>query len=117
MTAKAGDRIHMLGKVKRANPNERAGVIEDVLSDDPPRYVIRWDSGRETVMAPLPGAIRVEPTKGKAAATPNGKARTSAAKLGRRREGQAGRRREGQAGRGRRPSRPRSRRRGSTKPS
>ena len=62
MTAKAGDRIHMLGKVKRANPNERAGVIEDVLSDDPPRYVIRWDSGRETVMAP------------------NGKARTSAAK-------------------------------------
>ncbi len=80
MTAKAGDRIHMLGKVKRANPNERAGVIEDVLSDDPPRYVIRWDSGRETVMAPLPGAIRIEPTKGKAAATPNGKARTSAAK-------------------------------------
>ncbi len=38
-------------------------MIEDVLSDDPPRYVIRWDSGRETVMAPLPGAIRVEPTK------------------------------------------------------
>ena len=80
MTAKAGDRIHMLGKVKRANPNERAGVIEDVLSDDPPRYVIRWDSGRATVMAPLPGAIRVEPTKGKASSTANGKARTGAAK-------------------------------------
>ena len=65
MTAKSGDRILMLGKIKRANPNERAGVIESVLSDDPPRYVIRWDSGRETVLAPLPGAISVEPTKKK----------------------------------------------------
>jgi hypothetical protein len=63
MTAKSGDRILMLGKNKRANPNERAGVVEDVLSDDPPRYVIRWDSGRSTVLAPLPGAIRIEPTK------------------------------------------------------
>jgi len=68
MTAKSGDRILMLGKIKRANPNERAGVIESVLSDDPPRYVIRWDSGRETVLAPLPGAIRVEPTAKKPAA-------------------------------------------------
>jgi hypothetical protein len=76
MTAKAGDRIQMLGKVKRANPNERGGVIEDVLSDDPPRYVIRWDSGRATVMAPLPGAIRVEPAKPKSSA--NGKSRRSA---------------------------------------
>jgi hypothetical protein len=77
MTAKAGDRIQMLGKVKKANPNERAGVIEDVLSDDPPRYVIRWDSGRSTVMAPLPGAIQIEPAKRKS--TANGKARSSAA--------------------------------------
>jgi hypothetical protein len=69
MTAKSGDRILMLGKIKRANPNERAGVVEDVLSDDPPRYVIRWDSGRSTVLAPLPGAIRVEPAKKPAAKT------------------------------------------------
>jgi hypothetical protein len=67
----------MLGKVKKANPNERAGVIEDVLSDDPPRYVIRWDSGRATVMAPLPGAIRVEPAKPKTAKS-NGRAKASA---------------------------------------
>jgi len=79
MTAKAGDRIHMLGKVKKANPNERAGVIEDVLSDDPPRYVIRWDSGRATVMAPLPGAIRIEPAKPKAVKS-NGRAKATAAK-------------------------------------
>jgi hypothetical protein len=62
----------MLGKIKKANPNERSGVIEDVLSEDPPRYAIRWDSGRLTVMAPLPGAIRVEAKK--AARSQNGKA-------------------------------------------
>jgi hypothetical protein len=63
MTAKRGDRIFMLGKVKKANPNERGGVVEEVLSEDPPRYAIRWDSGRLTVLAPLPGAIRVEAAK------------------------------------------------------
>jgi uncharacterized protein DUF1918 len=78
MTAKSGDRILMLGKIKRANPNERAGVIESVLSDDPPRYVIRWDSGRETVLAPLPGAIRVEPTKKKPASKAAPKTSTAA---------------------------------------
>ena len=74
MTAKVGDRIHMLGKIKKANPNERAGVIESVLSEDPPRYEIRWDSGRLTVMAPLPGAVRVESPPKKAARSANGKA-------------------------------------------
>jgi hypothetical protein len=64
----------MLGKVKKANPNERAGVIEDVLSSDPPRYVIRWDSGRSTVVAPLPGAIRIEPAKKASAAKSGSKA-------------------------------------------
>ena len=67
--------------VDTANSRFESGslTIEDVLSDDPPRYVIRWDSGRATVMAPLPGALRIEPAKGKASAT-NGKARTSASK-------------------------------------
>jgi hypothetical protein len=80
MTAKSGDRISMLGKIKRANPNERAGVIEDVLSEDPPRYVIRWDSGRSTVLAPLPGAIRVEPAKKKPASRAAKPAAKSSAK-------------------------------------
>jgi hypothetical protein len=74
MAAKVGDRIHMLGKIKKANPNERAGVIEAVLSEDPPRYEIRWDSGRLTVMAPLPGAVRIEAPPKKAARSANGKA-------------------------------------------
>jgi hypothetical protein len=78
MTAKSGDRILMLGKIKRANPNERAGVIESVLSDDPPRYQIRWDSGRSTVLAPLPGAIRVEPAKKPAAKTASKTTKTAA---------------------------------------
>ena len=63
MMAKRGDRIFMLGKIKRANPNARAGVVEEVLREDPASYAIRWDSGRLTVLAPLPGAIRVEASK------------------------------------------------------
>jgi hypothetical protein len=74
MAAKVGDRIHMLGKIKKANPNERAGVIEAVLSEDPPRYEIRWDSGRLTVMAPLPGAIRIETAPRRSSRSANGKA-------------------------------------------
>jgi hypothetical protein len=80
MTAKSGDRILMLGKVKRANPNERAGVIESVLSEDPPRYVIRWDSGRSTVLLPLPGAIRVEPAAKKPGAKTASAAKRAPAK-------------------------------------
>ena len=53
MNAKSGDRIVMLGKVKRAAPNERAGVVEEVLGEHPPRYLIRWDKGRSTVPRPL----------------------------------------------------------------
>ena len=67
MNAKRGDRIVMLGKVKRAAPNERAGVVEEVLGEHPPRYLIRWDNGRSTVLVPLPGAIRVVPTAKRAA--------------------------------------------------
>ena len=77
MTAKSGDRIVMLGKVKRAAPIDRAGVVEEVLGEDPPRYLIRWDNGRSTVMAPLPGAIRVvsraRRTAAKSAAKPAAK--------------------------------------------
>ncbi len=66
--AKAGDRIIMLGKKKRAAPNERRGVIERILSEDPPRYEVRWDDRRITVLAPIPGAVRIEPVRARAGA-------------------------------------------------
>ena len=66
MNAKSGDRIVMLGKVKRAAANERAGVVDEVLGENPPRYLIRWDNGRSTVLVPLPEEIRFVPTAKKA---------------------------------------------------
>ena len=81
MSGKSGDRIRILGKIKKANPNERAGTIVTVLSENPPRYEIRWDSGRLTVLVPTPGAIRVEAAKKTAAkTTPKAGAKAAAAK-------------------------------------
>ena len=36
----------------------RAGVIEEVLGHDPPRYRIRWDDGHESIYTPAAGALR-----------------------------------------------------------
>jgi len=58
--AKTGDRIVIMGKTKNATSRDRGGVIEQVLNEDPPRYLIRWDSGSSTVLSPGPGTVRIE---------------------------------------------------------
>ena len=63
MTAKVGDTLRMTAKTKRLAPNQRVGVIEEILDATQPRYLVRWGDGRTTVIAPLPGSYRVEPTK------------------------------------------------------
>ena len=63
MTAKVGDTLRMTAKTKRLAPNQRVGVIEEILDATQPRYLVRWGDGRATVIAPLPGSYRVEPTK------------------------------------------------------
>jgi hypothetical protein len=60
MKANVGDTIVLVTKTKRVAPNERSGVIEDVLDPEQPRFVVRWDDRRTTVVAPLPGSYRVE---------------------------------------------------------
>jgi hypothetical protein len=47
----------------------RGGVIEEVLQQEPPRYRVRWDDGRESIIAPASGAVRVEASRPKAKAT------------------------------------------------
>ena len=81
MEAKRGDWIVLTGKNRRASAKERVGQVERVLSTDPPRYEIRWRDGRLTVLAPIPGAVRVVPAKKPAArkAAPR-PARSTAAK-------------------------------------
>jgi hypothetical protein len=65
MTGKIGDRIVV--EPKTVAHTGRGGVIEEVLQEEPPRYRVRWDDGRETIIAPTSGAVRVEASKAKAA--------------------------------------------------
>ena len=48
---------------------QRLGIIEEVLQEQPPRFRVRWEDGRETIFAPSAGAvtIRAAKTKRKAA--------------------------------------------------
>jgi len=68
MAARAGDRIVMRVKTKQLAPSARSGVIERVFSETQPRYLVRWDDGRTTVIAPVPGTISVQRGRAKAAA-------------------------------------------------
>lgn len=58
MNAKAGDRIVV--ESERANQAARTGVIEEVVSNDPPRYKVRWDDRHTSTFTPASGAARIE---------------------------------------------------------
>ena len=64
MTLKAGDKI-VVESEKVAQPG-RAGVIEEVLREDPPSIRVRWDDGRTTILTPSAGAARVVQRKTRA---------------------------------------------------
>ena len=38
----------------------RRGVIEEVLQDNPPRFRVHWEDGRETIFSPASGVARIE---------------------------------------------------------
>jgi Domain of unknown function (DUF1918) len=59
--ASVGDRIVV--ESERAAQSGQAGVIEEVLGQDSPRFRIRWDDGRTSILAPSAGVARVEPRK------------------------------------------------------
>jgi hypothetical protein len=63
MGAKPGDRLVMRAKTKRIAPAARRGTIEEVLDPDQPRYRVRWDDGRSTVIAPLGDSVSIVPAK------------------------------------------------------
>jgi len=60
---KVGDRI-VVGP-KRVAQSSRAGVIEEVIRENPPRVRVRWDDGHESVLAPTDGAAAVETKAGR----------------------------------------------------
>ena len=74
MTADVGDRIVV--ESEKVAQSGRAGLIEEVLQESPPRYRVRWDDGRESIFSPAAGSARIEKAKAKAKA----KARRQAVK-------------------------------------
>ena len=63
MDAGVGDRIVV--ESEQAAQSGRAGIIEEVLALDPPRFRVRWDDGRTSTFAPPPGVARIERSKKK----------------------------------------------------
>ena len=61
MNAGVGDRIVV--ESERAAQPGRAGVIEEVLNEDPPRFRVLWDNGRTSIFAPSAGVARIEHKK------------------------------------------------------
>jgi Domain of unknown function (DUF1918) len=70
-----GDRIRI--ESERVGQQSRAGVVEEVLMQDPPRLRVRWDDGHESIVAPASGAAMVEPRQ-KAKSTGKKRARAGA---------------------------------------
>ena len=61
MKGHIGDRIVV--ESERAAQAGRAGVIEKVLEEAPPRYEVRWDDGHTSIISPAAGAARIEPKR------------------------------------------------------
>jgi Domain of unknown function (DUF1918) len=59
VTVHVGDRIRI--ESERASQSGRAGLVEEVLSEQPQRLRVRWDDGRTSIFAPAAGVARVEP--------------------------------------------------------
>jgi Glu-tRNA(Gln) amidotransferase subunit E-like FAD-binding protein len=57
MTLQAGDKI-VVESEKVAQPS-RAGVIEEVLREDPPSVRVRWEDGHTSILTPSAGAARI----------------------------------------------------------
>ena len=66
MRPRAGDKI-VVESEKLATPS-RAGVIEEVLQQDPARLRVRWEDGHTSILTPSAGAARVIHAKTRAKA-------------------------------------------------
>jgi len=59
MSVHVGDRIVV--ESERASQPSRAGVIEEVLHEDPSRVRVRWDDGHTSILAPSAGVASIIP--------------------------------------------------------
>jgi hypothetical protein len=68
MTAHVGDTIVV--ESERVRQTGRAGVIEEVLQEDPPRLRVKWEDGHRSILTPSAGAARIIPKKTRAKPKP-----------------------------------------------
>lgn len=61
MTVQVGIGDRVVVESERASRPAREGVIEEVLSVDPPRFVVRWRDGHTSIFTPNAGVARVLP--------------------------------------------------------
>src|SRR6476620_12400772 len=57
MGATVGDRVEL--QPKSVHAQGRSGTVEEVLSESPSRYQVRWDDGRWSIIAATDGSLRV----------------------------------------------------------
>jgi Domain of unknown function (DUF1918) len=55
---RVGDRIVV--ESERVTQPGRAGIIEQVLHEEPPSYLVRWEDGRTSTFTPTAGVARIE---------------------------------------------------------
>ncbi|NUR78577.1 MAG: DUF1918 domain-containing protein [Thermoleophilia bacterium] len=58
MKADVGDKI--VFESEKVGQPARAGIVEEILKEDPPRLRIRWEDGHTSIVTPSAGAARVE---------------------------------------------------------
>jgi hypothetical protein len=58
MTFQVGDRV--VAESESTERPSRAGTVREVVREQPARYRIEWDDGRETIYTPAAGALHAE---------------------------------------------------------
>ena len=58
MTYQVGDRV--VAEAESTDRRPRAGAVREVVREQPPRYRIEWDDGRESIYTPAAGSLRPE---------------------------------------------------------
>jgi hypothetical protein len=58
VTVHVGDKLFL--ESERAGQTGREGIVEEVLSEQPPRLRVRWNDGRMSIFVPSAGVARIE---------------------------------------------------------
>lgn len=58
MKATVGDTIVV--EAERVAQTARRGTIEEIMQEEPPRFRVRWEDGRESILTPSAGSARIE---------------------------------------------------------